>query len=189
MKRSLPSSRRYLASKRVYCPHCSMQVQRRTYDEHRRNFYDEVAKQWNNTKDDTHHDGSESDVTTQSSEPNSDIEISSPDEYISSPDISDMYAGLDGLTDMDRDEIYRRMHKKVQMKSIGTRVMKIMKKIGIMIIIHRQNHLFDGWWHFSLHFKLHMQSLIWQLIGCSHFFIRCSRCCIQFVLPHSFVLL
>ncbi len=104
MKRSLPSSRRYLASKRVYCPHCSMQVQRRTYDEHRRNFYDEVAKQWNNTKDDTHHDGSESDVTTQSSEPNSDIEISSPDEYISSPDISDMYAGLDGLTDMDRDE-------------------------------------------------------------------------------------
>ena len=105
MKRSLPSGRRYLASKRVYCPHCSMQVQQRTYDEHRRNFYDEVAKQWSNTKDDsTHHRDSESDVTSQSSEPNSDIEVSSPDEHISSPDISDINTGLDNLADMDRDD-------------------------------------------------------------------------------------
>ena len=54
-----------------------MQVQQQTYDEHRRNFYDEVTKQWSSTKDNsTHNDDSESDVSSQSSEPNLDIDVS-----------------------------------------------------------------------------------------------------------------
>ena len=105
MKRSLPSSRRYSASKRVHCPHCNMQVQQRTYDEHRRNFYDEVAKKWKSMEDNsTSHSDSESDVFSQSSEPNSDIEISSPEEQISSPEILDMQIDHKTLTDTDRDE-------------------------------------------------------------------------------------
>ena len=68
-----------------------------------------------------------------------------------------------------------------------------------MIIIHRQSHLFDDWWHFSLHFKLYMQSLIQQLVGFSHFFIQCFMvlysvcpspfiCAVVSLLPCSFYL-
>ena len=63
-----------------------------------------MTKQWSGTKDDsTHHGDSESDVTSQSSEPNFDVDISSPDEHVSSPDIPDIYTGLDSLTDADKD--------------------------------------------------------------------------------------
>ena len=104
-----------------------MQVQQRTYDEHWRNFFDEMTKQWSSTKDNlTHNDDSESDVTSQSSEPNWDIDISSPDKHISSPDIQDAYRGLDSLTGADKDGDTM-THRKVQMKSTGMRVMKIVK--------------------------------------------------------------
>ena len=123
----VPKQSKIFSSKRVYCPHCSMQVQQRTYDEHRHNFYNEVTKQWSSTKDNsTHNDDSKSDVTSQSSEPNSDIDVSSPDEHISSPDIQDIYTGLDSLTGADKDGDTM-THRKVQMKSTGMRVMKIMK--------------------------------------------------------------
>ena len=56
----------------------------------------------------------------------------------------------------------------VQMKSTGMKVMKITKKVNMTVIIHKQNLLFGGWWHFSLHFKLHMLSLTLQLTGYSH---------------------
>ena len=90
-----------------------MQVQQQTYNEHWRNFYDEIAKHWSNTKDDSTVRGdSDSDITTQSSEPNSDMEVSSLDEHVSSPDISDMYTGHETLADIDRDRSH--MVKKVQ---------------------------------------------------------------------------
>ena len=77
--------------------------------EHRRSFYDEVAKTWND--DSTNHSDSESDVSSQCSEPNSDVDISSldeqissPDEQISSPEILDMHIDHATLVDTDRDE-------------------------------------------------------------------------------------
>ena len=68
-----------------------MQVQQRTYDDHQHNFYDEITKTWKSAKD----DDSESDVTSQFSEPtSSDLEMSSPD---------DMYGGLESPTDIEED--------------------------------------------------------------------------------------
>lgn len=90
MKRSLPQSRRYSTSKRVFCPHCNTQVQQRTYDEHRRNFYNEITKTWKAAEDNLiNHSDSDSDVTSQCSEPTS--EFSSPD---------DMYGGHESPTDV-----------------------------------------------------------------------------------------
>ena len=80
------------------------------YDEHRRSFYDEVPKTWKHIDDQS---DSESNVSSQCSEPNSDVgrdissldeQISSPDEQISSPEILDMHIDHATLVDTDRDE-------------------------------------------------------------------------------------
>ena len=84
-----------------------MQVQQRTYDEHRNNFYDEEAKTWKSTRENTtNHSDTESDVSSQLSEPNSNVEVSSLDEQtcISSPEMSDMHTGDESFADIDRDE-------------------------------------------------------------------------------------
>ena len=48
MKRRLSavSQRRYAAVKRVFCPHCCQRVQQKTYQEHKRLFFDESNNSW-----------------------------------------------------------------------------------------------------------------------------------------------
>ena len=127
---------------------------------------------------------SESDVFSQSSEPDSDREISSsPNEYISSPETSDVYTGQDNLADVDRDE---------------------------NVLIYTQDSSDEHWdesdedyegqhnnnnpraksfvrWLVALILAFQAAYAIPYTATHSHFFILCLLYCIQFVRHHSFM--
>ena len=68
--------------KRVFCPHCSQQVQQKTYQEHRRLYFDESNQRWKQPVDTaTIPSSSESsDTSSQCSEPSS-VDILKDDPY------------------------------------------------------------------------------------------------------------
>ena len=115
-----------------------------------------------------------------------DIDVSSPDEYISSPDIQDIYTGLDSLTGADKDG-ETMTHTQESSDEEHWDESDEDYEVDQHADHNPQAKLFDRWWYFSLCFKLHMQFLTRQLIGYSHFFI-CLLCCIPCVVPLSFVL-
>ncbi len=49
MKRRAPTSRRYAASKRLHCPHCNQWIQKKTFEEHRKDYYDANSGEWTHT--------------------------------------------------------------------------------------------------------------------------------------------
>ena len=58
--------------KRVFCPHCSQQVQQKTYQEHRRLYFDESNQRWQQPVDtNIPPSGESSDTSSQCSEPSS----------------------------------------------------------------------------------------------------------------------
>ena len=86
MKRRQPldGRRRYAAVKRVFCPHCGQQVQQRTYQEHKRLYYDERNDKWQQPVEPNLPASFESsDVLSQCSEPSSIVELEDdPCQYV-----------------------------------------------------------------------------------------------------------
>lgn len=66
----------------MFCPHCSQQVQQKTYQEHRRLYFDESNQRWQQPLDTTNipSSGESSDISSQCSEPSS-IENLEDDPY------------------------------------------------------------------------------------------------------------
>ncbi len=46
MKRRRPGPRRYATTKRVHCPHCDQWIQQKTFDEHRKVYYNADKGEW-----------------------------------------------------------------------------------------------------------------------------------------------
>ena len=75
-RQPLDSRRRYGAVKRVFCPHCGQQLQQRTYQEHKRLYYDERNDKWQLPVEPKLPASFElSDVLSQCSEPSSIVEL------------------------------------------------------------------------------------------------------------------